>query len=162
MRDGAQVPAWFGPERAKNPVEPGKIGSLAHKPAVTRINDAVSCGCSEQDDKRFRFHLGRPRAEAHSWGKGARIRTENLRLPQPDSVLPAQNPSNLKGLRSTSQPDQALLPSARSGNAIYLTLKTRIGRRFCGGAAGVARFGGSSARTVQAEPSGFSSHGAQR
>jgi hypothetical protein len=90
LRDGAQVPAWFGLERPKRefPWETGKNGAYEHKPAVTRINDAVSCGCSEQDDKRFRFHLGRPRAAAHSWGKGARICTEINRLPR--LALPCQ------------------------------------------------------------------------
>ena len=37
--------------------------------------------------QRFRFRLGRPRAAAHVWGKGARILTEINRLPQ--STLPA-------------------------------------------------------------------------
>src|SRR4051812_30317949 len=37
--------------------------------------------CSEQDDSRFRFGLGRPRAAAHVWGRGARILTEINRLP---------------------------------------------------------------------------------
>jgi hypothetical protein len=52
------------------------------RPAVIREKEAVSGSCSEQDDQRFRIHLVRPRAEAHSWGRGARILTEINRLPQ--------------------------------------------------------------------------------
>jgi hypothetical protein len=44
--------------------------------------EAVSGSCSEQDDKRFRFRLGRPRAGAHFWGRGARILTEINRIPR--------------------------------------------------------------------------------
>jgi hypothetical protein len=38
--------------------------------------------CSEQDHRVSGFRLGRPRAEAHIWGKGARILTEINRLTQ--------------------------------------------------------------------------------
>jgi hypothetical protein len=44
------------------------------------------------------FYLGRPRAEAHGWGKVARICTESSRLAHPAPFLPPQNPSNLKEL----------------------------------------------------------------
>jgi len=44
--------------------------------------DAVQGICSEQDDWRFRFLLGCPRAAAHGWGKRALIRTEISRIPQ--------------------------------------------------------------------------------
>ena len=61
--------------------------ACGHRPAVTRKKEAVSGSCSEQDDKRFRFRLGRPRAEAHGWGRGARILTEINRLPQSASAF---------------------------------------------------------------------------
>jgi len=38
-------------------------------------NRSLGAGCL-----RFRFRLGRPRAAAHVWGKGARILTEINRL----------------------------------------------------------------------------------
>jgi len=41
--------------------------------------------------QRFRFRLGRPRAAAHVWGKGARILTEINRLPQLHLPAPAQS-----------------------------------------------------------------------
>jgi hypothetical protein len=41
------------------------------RPAVNpQKNKAVSGSCSEQDDKRFRIHLVRPRAEAHFGAEG--------------------------------------------------------------------------------------------
>src|ERR1035438_81026 len=51
-------------------------------------------GCSEQDDKRFRFHLGRPRAVAHGWGKRARICTEINRLPRLTRFFPRKKQGN--------------------------------------------------------------------
>ena len=69
----------------------GNPGACRDRPAVTRKKEAVSGNCSEKDDKRFRIHLVRPRAEAHSWGRGARILTEINRLPQPLPLAPGKN-----------------------------------------------------------------------
>ena len=43
-----------------------KSGRARTQTFVLPQKDAVSGVCSEQDDKRFRFRLGRPRAEAHA------------------------------------------------------------------------------------------------
>jgi hypothetical protein len=58
---------------------------LAHvdtNPRSPAKKEAVSGSCSEQDEHASGFCLGRPRAGAHVWGKGARILTEINRLPQ--------------------------------------------------------------------------------
>ena len=77
-----------------------KVKIFRHKSGKRRIctqtcghphKKAVSGVCSEQDDKRFRIHLGRPRAKAHGWGRGARIRTETFRIPLLSSFSPTKN-----------------------------------------------------------------------
>jgi hypothetical protein len=89
--------AWLGPGTKKyfQKTRSGKFRACERKPAVTRKKEAVSRSCSEQDDKRFRSHLVRPRAGAHMWGRGARILTEINRLPQSDPVSQAKFPLNL-------------------------------------------------------------------
>jgi hypothetical protein len=67
---------------ARKTIFMGRIGACGHELEVTRIKEADSGDCSEQDDKRFRYDLGRPRAAAHRWGKVARIRTEINRIPR--------------------------------------------------------------------------------
>jgi hypothetical protein len=46
--------------------------------------------------QRFRFRLGRPRAGAHVWGKGARILTEINRLPQLHCHPPAKTQRKIR------------------------------------------------------------------
>jgi len=62
--------------------------SLAYTSASPQKAVIIFLGTGWQ---RFRFRLGRPRAEAHVWGKGARILTEINRLPQMHRLAPAQN-----------------------------------------------------------------------
>ena len=64
--------------------------AYGHELAVPRKkisgrNRSLGSGCL-----RFRFRLGRPRAEAHMWGKGARILTEINRLTQLNLLLNAK------------------------------------------------------------------------
>jgi len=105
------------PKRAKKDSHEESVEIRAHMRTQTRGHpqkEAVSGSFSEQDDKRFRFRLGRPRAEAHGWGRVARILTEINRLPQFIPVLPTQNPLKSGRLQVASQLGRAVLLLARS------------------------------------------------
>jgi hypothetical protein len=107
---------------------PGNSGACTHEPAVTRIKEAVSGSCSEQDDKRVRFHLGRPRAAAHSWGKGAHILTENSRIPQPAWSHESKSDHGMGAFgRFQGRTVRFHLPTAPAPT--YLTRQSPIGRR---------------------------------
>ena len=76
---------------------------------------AVSGVCSEQDDKRFRFHLGRPRAEAHVGAKGRASSQRSIDY----HSLPRRFQAKIRGDASpsgaVSQPGPGeILPLARS------------------------------------------------
>ena len=92
------------------PAEDRKIRRSYTRTCGHPQKEAVSGVCSEQDDKRFRFGLGRPRAAAHGWGKVARIRTEINRLPQSDPVSPGQNRAHSRPLHAASQLASSLGP----------------------------------------------------
>jgi hypothetical protein len=68
--------------------------SLAYTSASPQKAVIIFLGTGWQ---RFRFRLGRPRAEAHVWGKGARILTEINRLPQRHQLAPAPIRPKLSG-----------------------------------------------------------------
>jgi hypothetical protein len=76
-------------------VEIGKFGTRGHGRSVPAKKMRIQV-CSEQDDKRFRFRLGRPRAAAHGWGSLARILTEINRLPQYALDFPRKNPGRVQ------------------------------------------------------------------
>jgi hypothetical protein len=79
--------AWVDSAREKRiPSEKVEIqGACRDKPAVTRIKRFQVVARSRMTSASG-FRLGRPRAVAHFWGKGARILTEMIRIPQSDQV----------------------------------------------------------------------------
>jgi hypothetical protein len=103
-----------------------KFGAREHRPAITRKKDADSGVCSEQDDKRFRFHLGRPRAAAHSWGKVARIRTEINRLPRPTHLFQGKNEAIREVFRQFCSWNEHFYSLWLSLLSVYLTWKNSI------------------------------------
>ena len=110
---------------------PQNSGARRRTPAVTRKKEAVSGIGSEQDDKRFRLHLGRPRAVAHRWGKGARILTEINRLPQSGWASPITIGGAVSNFfcRAHNPTRQFRLPTAST--PVDWTLQNPIGRRIC-------------------------------
>jgi hypothetical protein len=90
----------LSPVQCAKKKSPGDIPARADTDLRSSASkEAASWVYSEQDDKRFRFHLGRPRAAAHGWGKGAHILTEINRLPQAILVHPMKNPGGRQGFR---------------------------------------------------------------
>jgi hypothetical protein len=69
---------------------------------------------------RFRFHLGRPRAAAHGWGKVARILTEINRLPQAAPVLPTKNSRQTKAIFRPFATGAAFRPGSSASRPILL------------------------------------------
>jgi hypothetical protein len=86
--------------------------SREDEPAVTRKKGGLN-NCSEQECCASGFRLGRPRAVAHIWGKGARILTEINRL----SHITSQSNGEMTGEFQGSKPPPRNQPG--------------LGRQFC-------------------------------
>ena len=96
-----------------NRKNPAREDTAQRTPAKMRFQVVFS----EQDDKRVRIHLCRPRAAAHRWGKGAHILTEINRLPHSARCFQGKDATHATSCRLVSRQVQRMSPvrcSARS------------------------------------------------
>jgi hypothetical protein len=107
-------------------VEIEKTGARGHISAFFRKN-AVSGWLLGRGSQRIRFRLGRPRAGAHGWGRGALILTETIRLPhlptlkkEKSNEQPASF-SRLFRLDAPANPRKQVFHSAQPACGLYCT-----------------------------------------